>query len=130
MEYEIITKPRTSLNNIPNAVVDESYRWMGILAAAEFAILSTTNKQNVYGTGQLIFGRDMILPIEHRVDWELLCQRKQTQINRDNTQENKDRVDYGYKVGDKFILTNHTAYKYETPYNVPSVKTQCLPMAR
>ena len=34
------------------------------------------------------------------------------QINRDNTQDNKHRVGYEYKIKDKVMLTNHTAYKY------------------
>ena len=46
------------------------------------------------------------------------------QINRDNARENKHRVDYDYKVEDKFMLTNHTVYKYETPYKGPLVITQ------
>ena len=58
---------------------------MGILAAAEFSIRSTTNRKKCYSPGQLIFGRDMIILIKHGVDWELTRQRKQTQINRDNT---------------------------------------------
>ena len=82
---------------------------MGILAAAAFSILSTTNSQNVYSPIQFIFGRDIIFPIKHRVDWELIRQQNQTQINRDNTRENKYIVDYDYKVGDKFMLTNHAA---------------------
>ena len=82
------------------------------MAEAAFAIYSTTNRQKYYSPGRLIFGRDMILPIKHRVDWELIRQRKQMQINRYNTQDNKHRVDYDYKVGDKVMLTNHTAYKY------------------
>ena len=48
--------------------VDENYPWSGILDAAEFLILSTTNRQNFYGPGQLIFVRDMILLIKHTVD--------------------------------------------------------------
>ena len=59
------------------------------------------------------------------MDWELIRQRKQTQINRDNARENKHRVDYGYKVGYKVMLTNHTAYKYETPYKVPFAIMRC-----
>ena len=43
------------------------------------------------------------------VDWELIRQQKQTKINRDNTQENTHRFDYDYKVGNKVILTKHTA---------------------
>ena len=74
-----------------------------------FAIFSTTNRQKVYRPGQWIFGCDMILPIKNRVDWELIRQRKQTQINIYNARENKRRVDYDYKVGDDVMLIKHTS---------------------
>ena len=57
-------------------------------------------------------------------------QLTQMQIIRDNTRQNKHRVDYDYKVGGKVMLANYTGYKYETPYKVPFVITKCLPMAR
>ena len=47
------------------------------------------------------------------------------QINKDNIRKNIKIVDHKYKVGDKFMLNNHVAYKYETPYKVPFVITQC-----
>ena len=78
---------------------------MGILAAAAFSILSTTNRQKSYSPVHLIFGQDMILLIKHRVDWELIRQQKSARINRDKIQYNKHRADYDYKVGDKFMLT-------------------------
>ena len=56
----------------------------------------------------------------------LIRQQKQTQMNRDNTRENKHIVDYEYKVGDKVMLTNHTVYKYETPYKDTYVITKCF----
>ena len=68
----------------------------------------------------------MILPTKHKVYWELKRQKKWTQIDRDNDRENKHRVDYDYKVGDKVMLTNHTAYKYETPYKGSFAITQCF----
>ena len=102
--------------NVKQTYFDKKSLWTNILAAAAFVILSTTNKQKGYSPGQLIFGRDMIPPIKHRVGWELIRQQKQIQINRDNARENKHRVDYNYKVGDKFMLTKHNAYKYEMPY--------------
>ena len=58
---------------------------MGILATVEFEIPSKKNSQKFYSPGQLIFVCDMILPITHRVDWELISQQKKTQINRDDT---------------------------------------------
>ena len=66
----------------------------------------------------------MIIPIKHRVDWELLCQQKETQINKNNIQGNNKTVDHDYKVVAKSMLDNHAAYKYETPYKRPFVITQ------
>ena len=70
MEYEITAKPSTLGNPMSNAVLgkihqflinlvwtfnistqtyfDENYPWIGILAAAEFVIRSTTDRQNNY----------------------------------------------------------------------------------
>ena len=84
--------------NIQQTYFDEDDPWTGILAAAEFGILSKKSRQKGYNPGQLLFRRDMILLIQHRVDWELIRQQKQTQINRDNARKNKHSVDYNYKV--------------------------------
>ena len=94
--------------NIQQTYVDKNYPWTVILDATEFEIHSTTSRKKNYISGQLIFGRDMILPIKHRVDWELICQRKQTQINRDNAHENRHRVEHDYNAEDKVILPYHT----------------------
>ena len=109
---------------IQQTYVDKNDPWRGILAAAAFAILSTTRRQQGYSPGQLIFGRDTILPIKYTVDWELIFQRKQIQMNIDNACNNKHIVDYEYKVRDKFMILNHTAYKYETAYKGPFVIIQ------
>ena len=54
---------------IQHNYVDKNDPWTGILDAAAFAIFSTTNRGEGYSPGQLIFVRDMILPIIYRVDW-------------------------------------------------------------
>ena len=77
--------------------------------SAAIAVRSTTSRLKSYSPGQLIFCHDIILPIKHRVDWEFIHQKKQAKINKDNARENKHRVEYDYKVGDKVMLTNHTA---------------------
>ena len=66
--------------NVQEAYVDKNDPWTGILAAAEFSNRSTTDREKGYSLGQLVFGRDMILPIKHRVDWELIRQQKKTQL--------------------------------------------------
>ena len=40
-------------------------------------------------------------------------------MNKDNIQNNNKLVEHGYKVGDKVMLNNNAAYKYETSYNMP-----------
>ena len=60
--------------NIQQTYVDKNDPWTGILAAADFAICSTTNRKKAYSLGQLIFGRNMIIPIKYMVDWELIRQ--------------------------------------------------------
>ena len=55
--------------NINQTYVDKDDPWSGILAAPEFAIISTTNRTKRYSTVQLVFGCDMILLIKHKVDW-------------------------------------------------------------
>ena len=86
----------------PQTYVDKDDLWTGIFASLVFTIFSTTNRQKGYSLGQLMFVRD-------RVDWELIRQIKQTQINKDNACKNKHRDDYDYSVGDNIIITKHTA---------------------
>ena len=40
--------------------------------------------------------------------------------------KNRNQVDQEYEVVDKGMITNHTTYKYETPYKGPFVITQCF----
>ena len=68
----------------------------------------------------------MILPIKHTVDWELIHQQNQTKIYKDNIRANRNQVCHYYKVGDKFMLNKHNAYKYETPYMGPFFITRCF----
>ena len=83
-EYRINSKPGTLENPTSNAIlkrihqvlvnivgtfniketyIDKYDPRLGILATAEFAIFSTSNRLKLYSPGQLVFGRDMIIPI-------------------------------------------------------------------
>ena len=55
---------------------------MGILEAADFAVCSTYHRKNDKITGQMVFGRDMILPINHKEDWRYIRQLKHAQIDK------------------------------------------------
>ena len=69
----------------------------------------------------------MIILIKHKVDWELIRQLKQGYINKDNIRKNIKRYYHHYKVGDKVMLTNNPAYRYETTYNWISMIKSVVP---
>ena len=55
--------------NITQSHVEKDDPWSGILSSTEFEIRSKTNRIKVYSPGQLIFFRDMIIPIKQMVGW-------------------------------------------------------------
>ena len=91
----------------------------------EQSIRSDAHRDIIVSPGQLIFGRDTILPIKQTVDLESILQRKQTQINKYSFLKNSHRVDHDYELGDKVIITKNTAYKYKTQYTRQFDIAQC-----
>ena len=74
------------------------------LTACAYAIRSTFHTTYKASPGQLVFGRDMILPIKFKADWALITQQKQETINKSNRAENKKRIPHEYNIGDKVLL--------------------------
>jgi hypothetical protein len=75
---------------------------------------------------QLVFGRDAILNIKHRTDWEHIRQRKQDdRINENNKRENKNRRNHQYTVGDQILLKagKHSKHELECegPYAITHI---------
>ena len=60
------------------------------------SIFNSFNKNRLKGfsPGQLVIGRDMILLIKHKVDWGLIRQQKQSQIDKYNTRKNNKIVEH------------------------------------
>jgi len=120
-------KPTTDYNPQSNAVLERIHQVLGnqlrsfeledrpltkeeltfepFLTACAYAIRCTYHTTLQATPGQLVFGRDMILPVKFNADWALIAQRKQDQIDSSNRAENSKRIDYTYKVGDKVLLT-------------------------
>ena len=59
--------------------------------AAQYAIRATINMTLKHTPGELAFGRDMILPVPSKIDWEDLFQRKQDVISQTNVKENQSK---------------------------------------
>ena len=77
--------------NIKNICIDKYDPWSVIFEVTAFTIRLSENGFKSYTPGQLMFRRDIILPIKHTADWGLMCQRNQTQINNDKIRENNRR---------------------------------------
>jgi hypothetical protein len=76
------------------------------LSSAAYAIHSTFHTTLKATPWQLVFVRDMLLPIKFMADWGAIEQQLQKEMGRDNRRENASRMSHDYKVGDKVLLKN------------------------
>jgi hypothetical protein len=84
--------------------MDEKDPWGPFLSSAAYAIRSTFHTTLKATPGQLVFGRDMVLPIQFMADWGAIEQQRQKEMGRNNRRENASRISHDYKVGDKVLL--------------------------
>jgi hypothetical protein len=71
---------------------------------AAWAIRSTYHTVLKASPGAAIFGRDMLFDIPFIADWNQIGENRQRRADHNNDAENKKRVDYDYKVGDKILI--------------------------
>jgi acyl-[acyl carrier protein]--UDP-N-acetylglucosamine O-acyltransferase len=97
--------------------VDEKDPWGPFLSSAAYAIRSTFHTTLKATPGQLVFGREMVLPIKCMVDWGTIEQQRQNKMGRNNRRENASRISHDYKVGDKVLLKKTAKHlrKLEAP---------------
>ena len=84
--------------------LDEHDPWRSFLSQVAWAIRSTYHATLEATPGQLVYGRDMILPIPFYPDWEQIRKRKQNMISKNMRKENDKRHPHKYRVGDKILL--------------------------
>ncbi len=70
---------------------------------AAWAICSTYHTVIQASPGAAIFGRDMLFDIPFIADWKQIGEHRQCQTDLGNECENKTRVDYDYKVGERVL---------------------------
>ena len=89
---------------LENQQLDSKEPWNRFLSATAFAIRSTFHTTLGATPGQLVFNRDMILPIKFNYDWATIRMRRKREIERNNHKENRSRIPHVYNVGDKVTL--------------------------
>jgi hypothetical protein len=99
------------------------------LTNASWAIRSTYHTVLKASPGAAIFGRDMLFDIPYIADWNKIGDYRQRQTDLNTARENKQRVDYDYKVGDRVLIRKDgilrkTESRYDSePWTITSVHT-------
>ncbi len=77
------------------------------LSDAARAIRSTHHTVLKASPGAAIFGQDMLFDIPFIADWKKIREHRQELTDRNTARENKGRIDYDYKVGQKILVWNN-----------------------
>ena len=70
--------------------------------------------------GAAIFNRDILFGIPYIADWSKIGKRRQQQVDRSNTIENKRRIDFDYRIGTKVVLINNGIHHRAEDKNIGS----------
>jgi hypothetical protein len=88
------------------------------LTNAAWAIRSTYHTVLKASPGAAIFGRDMLFDIPYIADWNKIGEYRQHQTDINTERENRLRIDYDYKIGDKVLVRKDGILrKSESPYH-------------
>jgi transposase InsO family protein len=76
----------------------------GIVANVCYAIRATHHTMLNASPAQVVFGRDMLFPVQYIANWAGIGQRKWQQMEKDNQRENQKRINHDYKVNDLVLI--------------------------
>ncbi len=99
------------------------------LSDAAWAACSTYHTVLKASPDAAIFGQDMLFNIPFIADWQKIGEHRQRLTNLNNAHENKGRIDYDYKVGQKVqvrkegILRKSESIWHRKPWLITSVHT-------
>ncbi len=99
------------------------------LSDTAWAVCSTYHTVLKASPGAAIFGQDMLFDILFIADWQKIGEHRQQPTDINNTHENKGRIDYDYKVGQKVlvwkkgILCKSESIWHRKPWLITSVHT-------
>ena len=69
------------------------------LSNAAYAIRCACHATHRHSSGELVFGRDMFMPISKNIDWNAIKDKKQKAIAKSNLRENSKRKQIHYNPG-------------------------------
>jgi hypothetical protein len=123
--YGVKCKPTSVKNPQANAILEHIHAVLGnmlcisklamaktvkasdidvFLSDATWAVCSTYHTVLKASPGAAIFGWDMLFDILFIADWQKIGKHRHQLTDLNNTHENKGRINYDYKVGQKVLL--------------------------
>ena len=127
IKWYIRPVPITAKNPRANAIVERMHRVLGdmlrvqlvkyhekddpikdMTSAAAYAMRATVHGVTKYTPSQLVFAKDMILRTTVEANVELVRQRREAAISWNNARENRSRIKYNYKKGDKILIISQS----------------------
>jgi hypothetical protein len=146
LDYDVKASPTTAKNPQANAMVERIHLVIQnmlrtkdlnnhiydyhdpfgeILSSVAWAVRSSYHTIKQATPAQLVFGRDMIMPIVYSANWKSLTDRRQKQIDKDNKRENSKRIPHDYNIGDRvYIIKDGINRKMTAPQVGPFPITQ------
>ena len=122
-KWFIKPEPITVKNPTANAIVERMHQVLGnmlraqlvktygqedvvaeLTSAAAFGIRASMHGTNKATPAQLVYGKDLILRTQMETNLELIRSRREAAIHQNNRRENKRRIPYKYKAGDKVLI--------------------------
>ena len=94
------------------------------ITGVAYAIYCAYHQTHRLSPGQLVFGRDMFLPVDSQINWEKIFTRKQKRISKINEHKNSKRIKHNYQKGDWVTLIQPEAVEntfsigFKGPYKV------------
>jgi hypothetical protein len=127
MHQVIMTMLRTAELDMADTVVPSDIA--DFLTDAAWAVRSTYHTVLKASPGAAIFGRDMLFDIPFLADWNKIGDHRQRQTDHNTARENKSRVDWDYKIGDKVLLRKEGILRkseskyHRDPWTISTVHT-------
>ena len=94
------------------------------LSNTAYAIRCAFHATHGHSPGELVFGRDMFMPVSKNIDWNAIKDKEQKAIAKSNLRENSKRKQIHYNPGDwrpiknPGIIRKILAVPYDGPYKV------------
>jgi hypothetical protein len=88
---------------IENRELDEQNPWDEFLSATAFTIQSTHHTALGASPAQLVFQRDIFLPVKYVAAWAQIRLNRHKERNKSYTRENSSRIPHEYCKGDRVL---------------------------